>query len=93
MKSQTFCLNAPYGARCFLTRRRCPEGGLRSGRLNAPYGARCFLTRPAPTVHLPGVRGLNAPYGARSFLTLLDPGRLRAAHTLVLIRLMALGAF
>ena len=37
-------LNAPYGARCFLTRHddlgraRHPRG------LNAPYGARCFLT-------------------------------------------------
>ena len=39
-------LNAPYGARCFLT----VDGDVRdyvnnSGiRLNAPYGARCFLT-------------------------------------------------
>ena len=37
-------LNAPYGARCFLTndvsgrRQPLPHG------LNAPYGARCFLT-------------------------------------------------
>ena len=36
-------LNAPYGARCFLT--QCSlwsTSVLRS--LNAPYGARCFLT-------------------------------------------------
>ena len=39
-------LNAPYGARCFLT---LPKGQERFTRellgLNAPYGARCFLTR------------------------------------------------
>ena len=38
------CLNAPYGAQCFLTRvtwssRRSPTS------LNASYGALCFLTR------------------------------------------------
>ena len=37
-------LNAPYGARCFLTRRYREEGSTRMTRLNAPYGARCFLT-------------------------------------------------
>ena len=39
-------LNAPYGARCFLTR---DAAGIASVALtqclNAPYGARCFLTR------------------------------------------------
>ena len=37
------CLNAPYGARCFLT----TAYGLTEHELislNAPYGARCFLT-------------------------------------------------
>ena len=37
-------LNAPYGARCFLT---CESSALRTtpdDSLNAPYGARCFLT-------------------------------------------------
>ena len=38
------CLNAPYGALCFLT----PEyyEGIEKARLglNAPYGALCFLT-------------------------------------------------
>ena len=37
-------LNAPYGARCFLTpnlRRTFFQGRL--SRLNAPFGARCFL--------------------------------------------------
>ena len=36
-------LNAPFGARCFMTRvwrRRAT----RLARLNAPFGARCFMT-------------------------------------------------
>ena len=38
-------LNAPYGARCFLTLFRPLPYRLRAvPRLNAPYGARCFLT-------------------------------------------------
>ena len=39
------CLNAPYGARRFLTEklhRLAKDSDLK--RLNAPYGARCFLT-------------------------------------------------
>ena len=36
-------LNAPYGARCFLTVIRGIVGQAVRG-LNAPYGARCFLT-------------------------------------------------
>ena len=38
-------LNAPYGARCFLTL-QMPRIVVRqqAGGLNAPYGARCFLT-------------------------------------------------
>ena len=44
-------LNAPYGARCFLTQCRLLRS-LMKRCLNAPYGARCFLTarRVAPTV-------------------------------------------
>ena len=41
----TESLNAPYGARCFLTyqaAKTLERGDLL--RLNAPYGARCFLT-------------------------------------------------
>ena len=39
-------LNAPYGARCFLTRRQGPARRTRRTQgLNAPYGARCFLTQ------------------------------------------------
>ena len=36
-------LNAPYGARCFLTFLKLGSIRERLG-LNAPYGARCFLT-------------------------------------------------
>ena len=35
-------LNAPFGARCFLTSRE--RKGERCIILNAPFGARCFLT-------------------------------------------------
>ena len=45
------CLNAPYGARCFLT----TAYGLTEHELislNAPYGARCFLTLGIPLRHL-----------------------------------------
>ena len=37
-------LNAPYGARCFLTWMIQRLEELSYKRLNAPYGARCFLT-------------------------------------------------
>ena len=37
-------LNAPFGARCFLTPERIEAGVFWNG-LNAPFGARCFLTR------------------------------------------------
>ena len=36
-------LNAPYGARRFLTSQQQATNRARR-RLNAPYGARCFLT-------------------------------------------------
>ena len=38
-------LNAPFGARCFLTDKKAAEKDLPTGCLNAPFGARCFLTR------------------------------------------------
>ena len=38
-------LNAPYGARCFLTTSGLPTTEITWESLNAPYGARCFLTR------------------------------------------------
>lgn len=38
------CLNAPYGARCSLTRiMRSLQSSMSIGP-NVPYGARCFLT-------------------------------------------------
>ena len=38
-------LNAPYGARCFLTATSKASLTPDSRDLNAPYGARCFLTQ------------------------------------------------
>ena len=65
-------LNAPFGARCFLTFYQSP-GKIAEAldSLNAPFGARCFLT---PTwgitaVVLRQLISLNAPFGARCFLT------------------------
>ena len=63
-------LNAPYGARCFLTSEMDDIMGVTDAGLNAPYGARCFLTVVTlirRTDHL--LVCLNAPYGARCFLT------------------------
>ena len=37
-------LNAPFGARCFLTRRSMVANARIWASLNAPFGARCFLT-------------------------------------------------
>ena len=63
-------LNAPFGARCFLTQHREPQQGIgaHSG-LNAPFGARCFLTPLHHSGDNRAVVGLNAPFGARCFLT------------------------
>ena len=60
-------LNAPFGARCFLT------AGFDlvmciAARLNAPFGARCFLTIISSSQATFRSR-LNAPFGARRFLT------------------------
>ena len=65
------CLNAPYGARCFLTTADQHWVGRTYDCLNAPYGARCFLTNyKAKMTETLGKESLNAPYGARCFLTL-----------------------
>ena len=50
-------LNAPCGARCFLTRRCGSWIRSRKKSLNTPYGAWCILTRPdgavpVDTVHV-----------------------------------------
>ena len=37
-------LNAPFGARCFLTSAKMNASKDSTKSLNAPFGARCFLT-------------------------------------------------
>ena len=84
-------LNAPYGARRFLTSQQQATNRARR-RLNAPYGARCFLTHNSGLVQVPALSCLNAPYGARCFLTgtvVTTPW----VQKRVLMHLMALGAF
>ena len=73
-------LNAPYGARCFLTLFRASHIRSCSPCLNAPYGARCFLTRVCEIFgeESSGKTSLNAPYGFRCFLTDNDPQRMGA---------------
>ena len=46
MSGETLGLNAPYGARCFLTANDQNLLIPLELSLNAPYGARCFLTKP-----------------------------------------------
>ena len=60
--------------------------------LNAPYGARCFLTRRNPFDYLT-IQCLNAPYGARCFLTKNGATMEDMQAAMVLMHLMALGAF
>ena len=47
------CLNAPFGARCFLAKQYYPavKDGLPC--LNAPFGARCFLTERTIALNMP----------------------------------------
>ena len=63
-------LNAPYGARCFLTEQgRTAMRKLARISLNAPFGARCFLTGTTrTTVSGTTLVCLNAPSGARCFM-------------------------
>ena len=61
----TACLNAPFGARCFLTLIGAAVGALASLGLNAPFGARCFLT---------GVRNGETVGGAGVLMHLLALG-------------------
>ena len=44
IRSTKYRLNAPFGARCFLTTGPFTMSTSWSTRLNAPFGARCFLT-------------------------------------------------
>ena len=87
-------LNAPFGARCFLTRAIRRRNGQRSVRsLNPPFGARCFLTRRR---HLHP--RLRAPHVLMHLLALggfwlgSHPALKKSAFP-VLMHLMALGAF
>ena len=61
-------LNAPFGARCFLTCEAKVRDLSSRVRLNAPFGARCFLTDCGDCCARED-QGLNAPFGARCFLT------------------------
>ena len=63
-------LNAPFGARCFLTSLRDAILEFWPESLNAPFGARCFLTKECGAMMEREMsKGLNAPFGARCFLT------------------------
>ena len=86
-------LNAPFGARCFLTEFPGRYGpGPDQRRLNAPFGARWFLTERGGRVpHLGAGSGLNAPFGARCFLTGVRRRGEAARH--VLMHFLVLGAF
>ena len=86
-------LNAPYGARCFLTEHPDVQELFHNTGLNAPYGARCFLTKIATIIHITRNGGLNAPYGARCFLTNHHGCSISDSRRRVLMHLMALGAF
>ena len=61
--------------------------------LNAPYGARCFLTQERRSTRPTSRAGLNAPYGARCFLTDFNSRVDGVLRNVVLMHLMALGAF
>ena len=88
----TVRLNAPFGARCFLTWTVITPKAAQTGSLNAPFGARCFLTWLRACVCVGVAVCLNAPFGARCFLT---PRAQTSTPTRrsVLMHLLALGAF
>ena len=58
MIEMKFSLNAPFGARCFLTHQVRARRSRRRQRLNAPFGARCFLTPRSGDRSSPGLRVL-----------------------------------
>ena len=76
MVSQAICLNAPFGAWCFLTNKEKCMINI-DFSLNAPFGARCFLTRCSSWVMPLRLSSLNASYCARCFLTqIVEDGRM-----------------
>ena len=86
-------LNAPCGARCFLTDFPWDQYMDLVNSLNAPYGAWCFLTgRVRLLRRLRTICRLNAPFGARCFLTCMASCKGRCSRQ-VLMRLLVLGAF
>ena len=62
-------LNAPFGARCFMTDFRSRMIWKSQSSLNAPFGARCFMTLPSCSLSGTPLSSLNAPFGARCFMT------------------------
>ena len=86
-------LNAPFGARCFLTCETLRQLSNGLARLNAPFGTRCFLTQNGAGLWATDTSGLNAPYGARCFLTARGHYVLVGVLDHVLMHRMALGAF
>ena len=62
-------LNAPFGARCFLTELSLTSPTIYGICLNAPFGARCFLNIDEGAWRYINTHCLNAPFGARCFLT------------------------
>ena len=85
-------LNAPIGARCFLTIEELRSQVAALEGLNAPFGARCFLTSLPQASTLLALSSLNAPFGARCFLTRGGEGD-GVFPVAVLMHLLALGAF
>ena len=67
-------LNAPFGARCFLTYAFSFLPVTVTVCLNAPFGARCFLTLQMWIKDAGRTTSLNAPFGARCFLTTTTHG-------------------
>ena len=88
------CLNAPYGAPCFLTRLTLLPRREQGVGINAPYADPCFLT--VLLIVMTGLTAflvcLNAPYGAPSFLTSRTTP-LQVDCCRALMHLMALRAF
>ena len=85
------CLNAPFGARCFLTHGVQARTGYGLG-LNAPFGARCFLTSDGEHAlgDRSGVLMHRLALRALCYQGLFDSSTLRAV---VLMHRLALGAF
>ena len=85
-------LNAPFGARCFLTILAVTGMITLLLGLNASFGARRFLTIIPILWESTQIPGLNAPFGARCFLTGFRAIQ-RRRFLRVLMHLLVLGAF